>query len=63
VTLKREPALIAGLIQAILALAVAFGFDLTSEQVGAILAVTGALLAVVVRQQVTPVADPRVPDV
>lgn len=51
---NREPALIAGVVQAVLALLLAFGVDLTQEQVGAILAVTAALLAVVVRQRVTP---------
>ena len=53
--IRTEPALIAGLVQAILALAIAFGLDLTPVQVGAILAVTAAVLAVVVRSQVTPV--------
>lgn len=49
---KREPALIIGLVQAIIALAVAFGFELSSEQVGAVLALTAAGLAVVTRQSV-----------
>jgi hypothetical protein len=54
VTLNREPALIAGFVQAVLALAVAFGLDLTPEQTGAILAVTAATCALVVRARVTP---------
>ena len=55
-SLRTEPAVIAGLIQAILALAIAFGLNLTEEQVGAILAVTAAILALVVRQNVYPAA-------
>lgn len=48
----REPALILAAVQAVLALALAFGFDLTEEQVGAVLAVTAALLGLVTRQSV-----------
>lgn len=62
---KREPAMVVGTVQAIIALAVAFGFNLSVEQVGAILAVTAALLALVTRSQVTPVSknatEPEVP--
>ena len=36
--LKREPALILGLIGALFALGAAFGFDLSTEQTGAITA-------------------------
>lgn len=50
--LSKEPAVLVGLVQAILALAVSFGADLTSEQVGSIMAVTSALLALLVRQAV-----------
>lgn len=53
----REPALIVGAVQAVLALAVAFGVDLTPQQVGMILAATAAVLAVVTRQRVTPTPD------
>ena len=52
----REPAMILGLIQAALALAMGFGLSLTTEQMGAVLAFTAAVLAVITRQQVTPVA-------
>ena len=55
--IRREPALVAGLVQAVLALLVAFGLDLTGEQTASILAVTAALLAVLTRAQVTPVVD------
>jgi hypothetical protein len=53
--MHREPALIAGLVQAVLALLISFGVDLSQEQTGAILAVTAAVLALVVRARVTPV--------
>lgn len=52
--MTREPALIAGLIQAVLGLLLAFGVDLSQEQVGAVMAVTAAVLALVVRARVTP---------
>lgn len=58
----REPALVLGAVQAVLALVIAFGLKLSVEQTGAILAATAAILAVVTRSQVTPVADPRLPD-
>ena len=50
----REPALIIGLVQAALALAVGFGLPLTAEQTALILATSAALLSVVTRSQVTP---------
>lgn len=53
--IRTEPALVAGLVQAVLALLIAFGLDLTADQVATILAVTAAILALVVRSQVTPV--------
>lgn len=58
----REPALVLGAVQAVLALLIAFGLKLSVEQTGAILAATAAILAVVTRSQVTPVADPRLPE-
>ena len=53
--IRREPALVSGAVAALIALLTAFGLDLTAEQVGAVLAVVSALLAFVVRSQVTPV--------
>lgn len=53
--IRTEPALIAGIVQAVLGLLLAFGVDLSNEQVGAILAVTAAVLAVAVRQSVRPI--------
>ena len=54
---RREPALVSGLVTAVIALAVSFGLDLTEEQVGSIQAVVAAVMALVVRQQVTPTSD------
>lgn len=53
--MKTEPALLMGLVTAGIALAASFGFNLTANQVGAISAFASAVLAVVVRQHVTPV--------
>ncbi len=48
----REPALILGALAAVIALAVGFGLDVSSEQVGLIMAGVTAILAVVTRQSV-----------
>jgi hypothetical protein len=56
--MNSEPALILGAVQAALALAVSFGFGLSNEQIGAILAFASALTAVIVRSQVTPIGRP-----
>lgn len=57
--LKSEPAAVAGAVQAVIALVVAFGLSLSADQIGAIMAVVAAALALVVRQNVAPaVADP-----
>jgi hypothetical protein len=50
---KAEPAAILGALQAILALVIAFGLDLSTGQVGAVLAASAAVLALVTRSQVT----------
>jgi len=52
--LRNEPALVVGVLQAVLALAVSFGLDLSADQVGGIMAVSAAVLAVLVRSRVTP---------
>jgi hypothetical protein len=52
--LRDEPALVLGLVQAAIALAVGFGLDLTAEQVASLVAFTAAALSVVTRSQVTP---------
>lgn len=50
---NREPALIIGALNAIIALAVGFGLPITPGQVGLINAAVAAVLAVVTRTQVT----------
>jgi uncharacterized protein (DUF697 family) len=52
--MNREPALILAAVQAIVALVVSFGLDLTGEQVGSIVAVSAAVLGIIVRRKVTP---------
>ena len=52
--IDREPVLITGLVQTLVALVVAFGVPLTQVQAGAILAATAAVLAIVCRGRVTP---------
>jgi hypothetical protein len=56
--IRRQPVAIVAAIEALLALLLAFGLNLTAEQVGAIIALLTALLAVPVWQAVTPVAEP-----
>ena len=55
--IQQEPALISGAVSAVIALAVSFGADLSSEQVGSIMALVAAILAFVTRAQVTPHVD------
>lgn len=52
--MNREPVAIMATVQAVLALVVSFGLDLTGEQTGAIMAVVAAVCALVVRRKVTP---------
>lgn len=52
--IDREPVLITALVQAIVALIVAFGVPLTQVQAATIMGVTAAILAIVCRGQVTP---------
>ena len=49
---RNEPALIYALIEVLIALGVAFGLNLTGEQVGAVTAVVAVLTGVGVRQAV-----------
>jgi hypothetical protein len=59
---STEPALIVGVVEAVLVLLVAFGVPLTTEQRVAVLGVTSAVLAVagslLIRSQVSPVNKP-----
>lgn len=50
-----EPAVYIGILEALLAVLVAFGLNLSAEQIGAIMALATAIGAVVIRQNVTPV--------
>lgn len=58
--MNNEPALIMGAFEAILVLAIAFGVPITPDEkaslIGAISAILSLVFAVVVRQNVTPVA-------
>jgi len=49
---RREPALILGVVQAVIVLAVTLGLQLTGEQQGAILTASTAILALITRQSV-----------
>lgn len=51
----REPAMVIALVQAVIALVVAFGLQLAPDQIGAILAVTAVVLGLITCSQVTPV--------
>ena len=50
----REPAIVLALVQAVIALVVAFGLQLEPDQIGAILAVTAVVLGLITRSQVSP---------
>lgn len=52
--IRNEPVLIQGLIQAVLGLLLAFGISVTDEQIGAIMAATAVVLAILARMFVTP---------
>jgi hypothetical protein len=52
----REPAMVLGLAQAVIALVVAFGLSLAPDQIGAILAVTAVVLGLITRSRVSPAA-------
>ncbi len=52
----REPAMVLALVQAVLALVVAFGLDLAPDQIGAILAVTAVVLGLISRSRVSPIS-------
>lgn len=52
---NAEPVMVLAVVQAVLALGTSFGLGLSAEQVGAILAVSAAVLGLIARQKVTPV--------
>jgi hypothetical protein len=51
---NREPAAILAAVQAVIALAVSFGLELTPEQIGSVLAVTATVLGLLTRAAVVP---------
>lgn len=51
----REPTLFIGMIEALIALAIGFGLDLTPEQFALIMVALTAVLSFTLRQKVTPV--------
>jgi hypothetical protein len=50
----REPAMVLALVQAVIALVVAFGLSLAPDQIGTILAVTAVILGLITRSRVSP---------
>lgn len=58
--IMKEPVAVQGFIQAVLACLTGFGvLKLSAEQVSLLLGVTAAFLALVTRQVVTPLSDPK----
>ena len=55
---NTEPAMLMAVIQGAVGLFVAFGLDLSAEQVGSIMAVAAAVLGLWTRSKVTPVDKP-----
>lgn len=51
---RREPAIVVGIVGALISLLLAFGLELTVQQQGAIMGAVVAALALVTRQAVTP---------
>ena len=51
----REPAMVVAFVQCVIVLAVSFGLHMTSDQQGAILALTAVLLGLITRSRVSPV--------
>jgi len=54
---NAEPVLFFALVQALIGLVSAFGFDLTAEQTTGLLVTTSAVLAIVCRGKVSPVSS------
>jgi hypothetical protein len=55
----EEPVIFQGVVQATIALGVSFGLGLSVSQVGAITAVSAAILSFITRQNVTPAVNPK----
>lgn len=52
--INREPVVIMAFIRAVIYLAVAYGFQISPEQMGAMIVAVESLLTLITRQQVTP---------
>jgi hypothetical protein len=57
----REPMYTQSLVVALIALGTSFGLGWDAQQVGSVSAVSAAILAVLTRQAVTPIAAPSLP--
>jgi hypothetical protein len=53
--INNEPVMVLAVVQAVLALVISFGLEVTPEQVGTITAVAAATLGLFARAQVSPV--------
>ena len=53
--LNREPVAVMAAVEAVLAVAIGFGLDVSTEQFGLIIAALTAVLALVARSKVSPV--------
>ena len=53
--MNREPVLYMIVVQAAIAAVTSFGFELTGDQVSAIMGLAAAVLGLIVRQRVSPV--------
>ena len=51
---SHEPPMLLALVQAVIALVVAFGLNLAPDQIGAIVAVTAVVLGLITRSRVSP---------
>lgn len=54
---RREPVAIVALVEAVIVLAVAFGLQITAEQMAAVMAVVVIGGGIVARSQVSPTTD------
>jgi hypothetical protein len=59
--IRSEPVLVVTLVQSVIILVVAFGLQLTADQIGAILLVTNALLNIIARANSTATSAPSLP--
>ena len=61
--IRREPALVTGLVLALIGVVSAFGLHISDDQKAAVVALVGSVLAIVgavqVRSQVTPTPKPK----